>query len=57
MDKNLKSSEELILDYVEIVKLSWKFPGVYDLTLRNMRTEFANRGLELPKVENPLEYL
>jgi hypothetical protein len=52
-----KSIQELTEDWTEVVKLSWLFPRVYELTLHNLRMEFNRRGIEIPKVEKPLEYL
>jgi hypothetical protein len=51
------SIEELNEQYIEVVKLCWKFPTAYNLTLKNLQVEFLRRGILPPIVENPLEYL
>lgn len=52
-----KSLEELNELYVEIVKLSWKFPDAYKLTLKELQLEFLRRKVLPPIVEEPLAYL
>ena len=52
-----KSIEELNEDYIEIVKLSWRFPDVYKMTLCKLQEEFRQRGTKPPIVKDPLEYL